>query len=231
MGVPIKGVEKLSAIDYPGKTCCIAFLGGCNFRCPYCHNPDLIEKTGMPDIPEGEIIELLRDRRMWLDGVCITGGEPCIHSGLPDFIRKLKKEGFLVKLDTNGTNPGMLERLLKEGLLDYVAMDIKAPLKRYSVVVRAKVDAGSIRKSAEIIMKAGVEYEDRTTVVPRLHSREDIKDIGEWLRGARRFYIQGFRPGTTLDRSFREESVFSEKELGELASIAQEYFEEVGARS
>jgi pyruvate formate lyase activating enzyme len=232
MGIPIKGIEKLSVIDYPGKTCLVAFLAGCNFRCPYCQNPDLIERPGdMEDIPEGDVLELLRSRRKWIDGVCISGGEPCLHRGLAGFIRKVKGEGFLVKLDTNGSRPSMLGELLKEGLLDYVAMDIKAPIEDYGRVARVGVEKESIRRSAEMIMKSGVEYEFRTTVVPGLFGKDDMEAVGKWLRGARRYFIQQFRPGNALDRGFRKERPYPASELEGLAGIARKYFKEVGVRS
>jgi len=232
MGVPIKGIEKLSVIDYPGKSCAIVFLAGCNFRCPYCQNPDLIKRPGsLPDIKEEEILDFLRERRKWLDGVCISGGEPSLHSGLPAFIRKVRKEGFLVKLDTNGSNPEMLEMLVKDGLVDYIAMDIKAPLEDYERVAGVKVRRSDIRRSAEIIMKSGVEYEFRTTVVPRLFRKGDMERIGKWLKGAERFFVQQFRTGVTLDRSFQKGTTLSEKELMGLAIIARRYFRHAGVRS
>ncbi len=232
MTVPIKGVQKLSAIDYPGKTCAIVFLADCNFRCPYCHNPDLIKKPGsLPDISEEEVLDFLKTRKKWLDGLCITGGEPSLHKDLPDFIGRVKKEGFLVKLDTNGSNPGMIEQLVKDGLVDYISMDIKAPLDRYEEVTRAKVRKEDIQRSVDIIMNSGVEYEFRTTVLPRLFGRGDMEKIGQWLKGAEGFFIQGFRPGVTLDRAFRKESTFSPEELDEMAVIAGRYFKKVGVRS
>jgi pyruvate formate lyase activating enzyme len=232
MVVPIKGIEKLSVIDYPGKMCSIVFLAGCNFRCPYCQNPDLIKRPGkLPDIPEEEVVDFLKERRKWLDGICITGGEPCLHNGLPEFIKKVREEGFLVKLDTNGSNPEMIEGLVREGLLDYIAMDIKAPLESYGDVARVEIDKEKIQKSVEIIMNSGVEYEFRITVVPRLLREGDMDKIGEWLKGAKRFFIQKFRPDITLDRDFKKESTFSDKELEGLAGIARRYFKHVGVRS
>jgi pyruvate formate lyase activating enzyme len=232
MGVPIKGIEKLSVIDYPGKMCSIVFLPDCNFRCPYCQNPDLINRPHkLPDISEEEIFDFLKDRRKWIDGICITGGEPCLHKGLPEFIKKVKGEGFLVKLDTNGSNPEMIEGLVREGLLDYIAMDIKAPLEGYGEVARAEINKGKIQKSVDFIMNSGVEYEFRITVVPRLFKKGDIEKIGKWLKGAERFFIQRFRPGKTLDKDFKKESTFSDKELEGLVVIARRYFKRVGVRS
>lgn len=231
MGIEIKGVQKLSAIDYPGKTCAIVFLAGCNFRCPYCQNPDLIESPDkLESISEGEVLDLVRSRRKWIDGVCITGGEPCLHEELPGFIRKVKEAGFLVKLDTNGTNPGMLEGLFRDKLVDYIAMDIKAPIERYGEVARADVDGKAIQRSVDIIMGSGVEHEFRTTVLPRLHGKDDMEAIGKWLKGADRFFIQGFRAENCLDRTFRKEGAFSREEMEELAGIARKHLRDVEVR-
>ena len=231
MALPIKGIEKLSVIDFPGKTCCIVFLADCNFRCPYCHNPDLIRNPqDMPDITEKEVLSFIESRKKWVDGVCITGGEPCLHKELPGFIKSVKERGFLVKLDTNGSRPEMVKSLIDEGLLDYIAMDIKAPPERYSDVTRVKVDIQKIRETIDIIMKSDVEYEFRTTVAPRLFGRDDMEKIGRWLKGAKRFFLQNFRSGNTLDKSFKNESSFSENELKELADIAWKYFGHVGVR-
>ncbi len=212
--VHIKGFQKTSLIDYPGKMCSVVFLGGCNFRCPYCHNPDLILKQGeMPDIPEEEVFSHLEKRKDWIDGVCITGGEPCLNEDLPSFIRKIKSMGFLVKLDTNGSRPGMLEKLIKDGLLDYIAMDIKAPPEKYSDVAGTRVDPGDIKKSAKLIMGSGVDHEMRSTVLPRLHSREDIVRMAESVGDARVYFLQKSRAGSTLDPAFSDHKPFTSEEL------------------
>ena len=182
----IKGIQKTTLLDYPEKIASIIFLAGCNFRCPYCQNPSLVNGyEGLPTIPERAVLEFLRDRLKWLDGVCITGGEPTLHEDLSRFISKVKKEGLLVKLDTNGSNPGMLEGLLGEGLLDYIAMDIKAPIQRYAEVVKTKVNLNKIQRSVEMICKSGLDYEFRTTVVPGLLGEEDIAEITSWLKGSK----------------------------------------------
>ena len=160
-----------------------------------------------------------------------ASGLPLLQRGLPAFIRKVRKEGFLVKLDTNGSSPEMLGRLIKEGLLDYIAMDIKAPLENYDRVVKAKIRRSDIRRSADIIMKSGVDYEFRTTIVPRLFRKGDMERIGKWLEGAERFFVQQFRTGVTLDRSFQKGTTLSEKELMGLAIIARRYFRHAGVRS
>lgn len=232
MDISIKGIEKLSVIDYPEKTCAIVFLAGCNFRCPYCQNPDLIKRPDkLESISEEEVLDFLRSRKKWLDGLCLTGGEPCLQIGLPNFIRRVKKEGFLVKLDTNGSNPDMLEKLVSEKLLDYIAMDIKSSLERYEEVVMVRVSRKDIKRSADIIMNSGVEYEFRTTVIPEFHRKEDIIKIGEWLKGAERYYIQNFKSGLTLNPSFKNKPSFSENELNGFAEIARKHFNHVGVRS
>jgi pyruvate formate lyase activating enzyme len=222
----IKGIQKTTLLDYPGKIASIIFLAGCNFRCPYCQNPSLVNGyEELPTIPEGEVIEFLRSRLKWLDGVCITGGEPTLHRDLPGFISKVKKEGLLVKLDTNGSNPGMLEGLLGEGLLDYIAMDIKAPIHRYAEVVKAEVDLNKIQKSVEMIRGSGLDYEFRTTVVPGLLGEEDIAGITNWLKGSKKYYLQQFRNHDTLDNAFREVPPYTPEELHSLAAIASKGFE------
>jgi len=222
----IKGIQKTTLLDYPGKIASIIFLAGCNFRCPYCQNPSLVNGYNeLPTIPESDVLEFLRGRRKWLDGVCITGGEPTLHKDLPSFIAEVKKEGLLVKLDTNGSNPWMLERLLKDGLLDYIAMDIKAPLQRYPEVVRAKVDLNKIQKSVDILRSSGVEYEFRTTVVPGLLGEADITELTNWLKGPKKYYLQQFRNHVTLDEAFMEVSSYKPEELHSLAAIASKGFE------
>jgi len=220
----IKGVQKLSLIDYPGRVACTLFTFGCNFRCPYCHNPELVVDDGTPPVPEGEVLRFLEERKGFLDGVCITGGEPTLHDDLPDFIRRVKGLGYSVKLDTNGTNPEMLRGLIVEKLVDYIAMDVKAPLEKYESVVRVNVDASKIAESVEIV-RAFPEHEFRTTVVPELLRREDIVAIAEWLRGARRFFIQQFKPTKTLDKTFLEKQVYQAGELEKICGEIKLFFE------
>lgn len=222
----IKGIQKTTLLDYPGKIASIIFLAGCNFRCPYCQNPSLVNGyEELPTIPERDILEFLRGRREWLDGVCITGGEPTLHKDLPGFIAEVKKEGLLVKLDTNGSNPGMLERLLGEGLLDYIAMDIKAPLPKYASVAKVEVDLNKIQKSVELIRMSGLDYEFRTTVVPGLLGEEDITEITNWLKGSKKYYLQQFRNHVTLDEALRDVSPYKPEELHSLAAVASKGFE------
>ncbi|MCX8183798.1 MAG: anaerobic ribonucleoside-triphosphate reductase activating protein [Crenarchaeota archaeon] len=220
----IKGIQKLSLIDYPGRVACTLFTFGCNFRCPYCHNPELVIDDGTPLIPERDVLRFLDERKGFLNGVCITGGEPSLHDDLPGFIRRVKGLGYSVKLDTNGTSPEMLRRLIGERLVDYIAMDVKAPLEKYENVVRVKVDASRIAESVKIV-KAFPEHEFRTTVVPELLVREDILAIARWLKGARRFFIQQFKPTKTLDKTFLEKQVYLTGELEKICNEVKSFFE------
>jgi len=194
----IGGLQKLTLIDYPGKIACTVFTVGCNFRCHFCHNPELIDPTKFND---GEIIEekvffdFLESRRGLLDGVCVTGGEPTLHADLPEFLKKIKALGFLAKLDTNGTNPAMLAALISKKIVDCIAMDIKTSLQKdlYEKVTGAAVDMENVKKSVAAIMQSGLEYEFRTTVVPGLHSEDDIISLAKEISGAKKYYLQQFR--------------------------------------
>ena len=196
----IKGLQKLTLLDFPEKIACTVFLGGCNFRCPFCHNASLVlEGRGGEDISEEEFFAHLDARRGKLYGVCISGGEPTLHPDLPEFIRKIRAAGYAVKLDTNGYRPSVLSALIEEGLLDYVAMDIKNSPKRYGETVGIPdFDVEPIKESAEILMSGKVDFEFRTTVVRELHSAEDICAIGKWLGGDEKFYLQGFKDSGDL---------------------------------
>lgn len=211
-----KGLQGLSLIDYPNKLCATLFTGGCNFRCPYCHNPELVigyEK--LPDIIQDEILKFLKERKGFLDGITICGGEPTIHSYLPDFVKLVKKEGFLVKLDTNGTNPDMLKKIE----VDYIAMDIKGSLKRYNEVSGVKVDTDFIKKSVDLIMESSIDYEFRTTVFPDFFNKEDAVQIAKWVKGAKRYVLQKPTVVKTLDGNIKNAKLYSDAELRELADI------------
>lgn len=187
----IGGIQKLSLIDYPHMLSAVLFTIGCNFRCPFCHNPTLVipEKYAQSIDVDG-IFKFLEERKKYINGVVITGGEPTLYPDLPEFIKKIKGMGYAVKLDTNGSNPEMLERLIDEKLVDYVAMDIKAPLERYSELTNTDVDIEKIKKSIEILKKSKVKYEFRTTVAPNL-TFEDIEKICGEVGGAE-YYLQQF---------------------------------------
>lgn len=220
----IGGVQKLSLVDYPGKTCAALFTIGCNMRCGYCHNPELVLPERYADaIPEDEILLFLESRVGKLQGVTISGGEPTLHEDLPEFIRKVKALGFLVKLDTNGTNPAMLERLYDEQLLDYVAMDIKGTLETYQEVVAYPIDIDAIAKTIALMKQSGVDHEFRTTVVKSQISWSDFDKIGELVRGAPRFALQRFRPGRTLNPRFRRETTYSDDEFEFLRQKMEQY--------
>ncbi|PID28806.1 MAG: anaerobic ribonucleoside-triphosphate reductase activating protein [Candidatus Cloacimonadota bacterium] len=207
-------LEKFSMIDFPGKLSAVVFTQGCNFRCPYCHNPELVlpEKFTEP-LSEDEIFDFLQKRKNQLDAVVITGGEPTMHKSLPEFIKAVKAMGFLVKLDTNGTNPAMLEKLLAENLPDYVAMDIKAPLRKYKDVVKTEVNDKDIRKSIELLKNSSVEYEFRSTIVDSLFDKNDVSEIKTMIQGCGKYFIQNFSPAKTLDLDFKMENPVSEDDV------------------
>ena len=220
----IGGIQKVSLVDYPGHTCAALFTIGCNMRCGYCHNPELVLPERFADeIPVDEILLFLESRRGKLEGVTISGGEPTMHQDLPEFIIQIKALGFLVKLDTNGTNPEMLERLYAHNLLDFVAMDVKASLSKYQDVVARPIDIDAIRQSIDCIKRSGVEYEFRTTVVKSQLSPQDIDEIGKLVEGAPRFALQKFRPGRTLNPQFHLETTYSDDEFEELRLHMEQY--------
>jgi pyruvate formate lyase activating enzyme len=202
----IKGFLETSFVDWLGKLCSVLFLPHCNFRCPYCHNHPLVfHPEQYPSIPLEDILERLHSFRDWIDGVCITGGEPTLNKDLPPLIQKIKRNGFLVKLDTNGSNPQMLEALTEAGEIDFVSMDVKAPLDHssYRRSTGLSIDLSLILRSIELLKQGRVEYEFRMTVVPGLHTEEDVKRLGGQLRAGRRFILQNFNPENPLDASLK----------------------------
>ena len=219
--IPIGGLQKSSLIDYPEKISAIIFTQGCNFRCPYCHNPELINFSTNSSIDESVLFNFLKTRINKLDAVVITGGEPTLHKGLPEFIKQIKDLGFLVKLDTNGTNPEMLKELLDKKLIDYVAMDIKAPIEKYSKIVCAKVDAEAVLKSIEILKSSEVDFEFRTTVVKSQLLPEDFGKIGELIKGVDKYYLQKFVPTKTLNEFFINQATYSDAEFEKIAKDLQ----------
>lgn len=191
----IHGFNKTTLLDYPGHLAATVFTGGCNFRCPFCHNgPLVLHPKEQPMIPEDEVLAVLERRKNILEGVCITGGEPTLQADLPEFIRKVKSLGIKIKLDTNGTRPEVLKACLEEGLLDYVAMDIKNAPEKYALstgLLQPELD--KIKKSVDILMKSGIEYEFRTTIVKEHHTSLDMETIGSWLMGAKRYFLQNYQ--------------------------------------
>ena len=225
----IGGLQKVSLIDYPKEICAIVFTYGCNFRCPYCHNPELVTGT-TKFIDVNEVLEFLKSRIGKLSAVSITGGEPTIHNDLPVFIQQIKSMGYKVKLDTNGTNPDMIKWLINERLIDYIAMDIKAPLEKYEEVVRVKLDVGNIFNSIKIIMEGEIDYEFRTTVVKNLISKKDILDIADMIHGAKAYYLQRFVPSKTLDENFLKGSPFSDEEIENIEHTIGKFFDVFSVR-
>ncbi len=223
----ISGVQKTTMIDYPGKLAATVFLPKCNFRCGFCHNPELVFNTVGERIPEEEVLDFLESKKKWLDAVCVTGGEPTLHKELPDFFEKTKKMGYLNKLDTNGSNPRMIKELLEKNVVDYLAMDIKATLGKYEKACGAKPDTGAITRSAELAKKFP-EYEFRTTVLPALHSKEDLVEIGKWLKGSKRYSMQRFNDeNAIIDKSLVGTGKYSRTELEEIRKSLLPYFEEI----
>lgn len=189
----IKGFQKLTLLDYPGKTACTVFTGGCNYRCPFCHNAGLVTKMDTEIIPESEVFNHLKKRQGILDGVAISGGEPLLQGDIEEFLKKIKELGYSIKLDTNGSFPDKLKSIIDNGLCDYVAMDIKNSKERYNETVGIdKFDISLMEKSVEILMNSDVQFEFRTTVTKNFHTVEDIEKIGEWIKGTEKYYLQNF---------------------------------------
>lgn len=222
----IGGVQKTSLLDFPDKISAIVFTQGCNFRCGYCHNPELIVLKTEPS--NDGFFEFLERRRRKLDGVVITGGEPCLQNDLIEFIKRIKYMGFLVKLDTNGTRPEVLKQALP--LVDYVAMDIKAPLEKYYDIVRIKVNQDKILESISLIMNSNVDYEFRTTVVKSQLSYTDFEKIGELIKGAKRYYLQKFVPSKILDNNMKNEVTYANCEFETIVEILQKNIPNVYVR-
>jgi len=230
--VEIKGIEKFSSRDFPGHISSTVFLGGCTFRCPYCHNADLVLRPEtIPSLAADYFLSYLDGRKGWLEAVCFTGGEPLLHEDLEELIRVVRERGLLVKIDTNGSFPDRLEGLLALGLVDRVAMDIKAPLERYREVTRSNVDLERIVRCADLLRESGVKHTFRTTVVPGLVGKDDVTKIGEWLNGAAHYVVQQFVPQTTIDPAYLEVKPFGRAQLEEMAAAARPYFVEVGIES
>lgn len=222
--IKIGGLQKTTLIDYPGKLAAAVFLVGCNFCCAYCHNPELIKIE--PDkkyLSEDEFFAYLKKRQGILEGVCVSGGEPLLFPETDNFLQKIKDLGYKIKLDTNGTNPDFLEELINKKLIDYIAMDVKASLGNYSQVCRVKVDINKIQKTIKIIMNSGLDYEFRTTVLPKFHDLEEIAKIAKMIKGANQYFLQNFSNKITLDPDLAKERSFTDHELEKLKNIALKY--------
>ncbi len=230
----IKGLQKTTLIDYPGKIACTIFLFGCNFRCGYCHNPELVITPKNFDYPENEILLFLEKQKKYLDGICITGGEPLLNIDF-EFLRKIKNMGYKIKIDTNGSFPEKLKEIIEEKLVDYIAMDIKTSRENYEKAVNSVVLLEKIEESIKIISNFP-EHEFRTTVVERFHDEEEIKEIMVWLNkltGKKnlKYCLQGFKnSGKLLNPEFSSDKNVNEIFLQELKEICEPFCEEVVVR-
>lgn len=216
----IYGLQKLSLVDYPGKTAAVLFTGGCNFRCPFCHNFGLVQDPGEP-LDDGEVFGYLKKRTGLLDAVVITGGEPLIHPDFADLIEKVRALGYPVKLDTNGTFPARLAELLTRGLVDYVAMDIKNSREKYYLTAGCEVDLDSVNKSIMLLKSGTTDFEFRTTVVSQLHEEEDFVNIGEWIKGGEKYYLQRFKDSENVP--YGNLTAPSDSEMERFLSVIQRF--------
>jgi pyruvate formate lyase activating enzyme len=224
MPVTIKGFIETSLIEWEGMLVSILFLPGCNYRCSYCHSPHLVYASeDMETIPTKVVMESLRRRKGWMDGVVVSGGEPTLQKGLKELLRRLKALGLKVKLDTNGSNPDVLEELLKERLLDCIAMDVKAPLREeeYSRATGRPCDVEALKRSIRLILQSGIEHEFRTTVCPGLLAEEGVGEIARDLLGTKRYVLQSFRPNNCLDPNMLGVEPYPEETLRKFKEIAR----------
>ncbi len=228
----IAGLAKTSLLDWDGNVTAVIYLPGCNFRCPVCHNRELVlEPDRVDEVPWKEVEDFINDNREFLDGVVVTGGEPTIHKDLPELLRKLRRLDVKIKLDTNGSRPDVLESLIGEGLVDFIAMDLKAPLdSKYDTVAGVEVDLSAIKRSIEIIMSSGIDYEFRTTVVPVLLKDNDYERIASYVGTAKRYALQHFRPKNTLDPNFSVLDPIPEARMKAIAEKCKPYVRRVVIR-
>ena len=225
----IYGLQKMTLLDFPGHVACTVFTGGCNYRCPFCHNYELVDGTAEPLMDEEELLAFLKKRTGLLDGVAITGGEPCLSADLVSFVRRIREMGFPVKLDTNGCFPDVLGALLSGGLISYAAMDIKNSPERYAATVGLdRIDLAPVERSMALLRNSGIDYELRTTVVKELHSADDFRAIGPWIQGAPRYFLQCFTDRDTVP--FSGLSAPSAEELKTYAEIVRPYVGSVEIR-
>ncbi|MBN2127367.1 MAG: anaerobic ribonucleoside-triphosphate reductase activating protein [Candidatus Diapherotrites archaeon] len=227
------GLQKTTLLDYPDKIACIFFTPGCNFRCGFCYNKQLVlTPNTLPKITEQEALEFLEKRKKYLEAIVITGGEPTLHwNELKKFVLKAKKLGYLIKLDSNGTNPEAIKEAIEEKLIDYIAMDIKSSLENYSKAVGTEVNTENIKKSIELIMNSGIDYEFRSTIIPEIYSNKDAIKISELINGAKKYFLQQFVPAETMiDESFKEKKRYSFSEAVELKKILEKTIQKVELR-
>ena len=225
----IAGLQKMTLLDFPGRVACTVFLQGCNFRCPFCHNSDLLPGKGDVLMDDGQLLAFLKKRQGLLDGVCITGGEPLLRPDLDELLSAIRELGFAIKLDTNGTHPHRLRTLVEAGLVDYVAMDIKNSPERYGETAGVEgMDLAPIRESVSYLLNGTVDYEFRTTVVKQLHNEDSFRDIGPWIAGAKRYFLQSFVDRETVLKSGL--SACTQEELEEFSNIVRPWVTDVFLR-
>ncbi len=226
--IAVKGFQGTSLLDFPGRVASLIFTGGCNLTCPFCHNPGLVLDPGaFPDFPVNELLADLKKRQSFIDGVVISGGEPTLDTGLPAFLRQLKELGLQVKLDTNGLLPEVIHRLLDEQLLDYLAVDIKTTPDRYGELHTRPVSSAPLLRTIELVKAAAIETEFRTTCVPQLVGEDELRLIGELLRGAPLWVLQQFLPEHSLVVEWQELSAYPPGQLERLGQVAEGYVERV----
>ncbi len=221
-------LQKMTLIDYPDKIACTVFVAGCNFRCPWCYSRELVlpEKIKkQPCITEKEFFDFLKSRQGLLEGVVVCGGEPCLNKKLPRFVKKIKDLGYAVKIDTNGSNPDILKYLIDKRLIDYVAMDIKSPKEKYQKITAKKLNIKNIEKSILLLLENKVDYEFRTTIIPGLLEKKDIIKIANWINGAKKYYLQNFRPEKTINSKFEKIKPYSQEYLLEIQRAISPLFE------
>ena len=224
MSITIKGFLKNTLLDWDGKIASVVFTAGCNFRCPYCHSPHLVYASDeMESIPPETVVNFIRSNRDWVDGLVITGGEPTIQPGLIDFLMMLGQEGIAAKLDTNGTMPDVLEEILEKELVEYIAMDVKAPPEKYALVTGVAIDSNIIARSIDMLIGGEIDYEFRTTVCPLMLDEGDIAGIARWISGAKRYVLQNFRGGNCLDEKVNAVRPVPVEQLQKYAKEAAKY--------
>jgi len=230
--INIKGIQGVSLIDYPGKVATTIFTAGCNFRCPFCHNPELIEDVRDENtITTDKIFTILSKRRNFIDGVCITGGEPLINDNIIEFIKLLKgKTGLDIKIDTNGYTPDILRKIIDKGLVQYIAMDVKTSPQRYYEAAGIDMKSERIVKSIDIILASSIPYEFRTTVVPGIVESADIREICSVISGAEKYALQQYRNGKTLDSRYSDMHPYKPEKIEKMRDIAKQFIENVEIR-
>lgn len=226
----IAGLQKSSLIDYPNEIAAVVFTSGCNFRCPFCHNGGLLEDKKSQKITPEEVLDFLKTRQNKLQGVVISGGEPTLHKDLEDFVIKTRGLGFKIKLDTNGSNPSVLIDLVNKNLIDYVAMDIKSPLRKYKEATNSNIDTEKIKESIDFLLKGKVDYEFRTTVVKESLSFDDFRIIAQEIKGAKRYFLQKFISEHAFDETFRDKTTYTKEEFEKIKEILSASIKEIYVR-